>query len=100
MFVHTYKRRKYGKIANTMHSSQIRQGLRSNLTMGDLEADWHAIRKMNLDQVNAAARRLIGDGRFHLAMIGPAQQILPQIKQRGEAAVFPARSTPDRWKEA
>ena len=67
--------------------------------MEDLEADWQPIPTTSLEQVNEAARRLIGDGAFHLALIGPAQKILPQVDKRGPAAVFPFRTPPDRWLE-
>ena len=77
----------------------VSDGLLAGLEVEDLEADWHAIRTTSLDQVNQAAHRLIGDGDFHLALIGPAQEILPQVDKRGPAAVFPFRTPPDCWKE-
>lgn len=75
----------------------VAHGLRAHLSLEDLENDWHVIRETSLDQTNAAARRLIGDGTFHLALIGPAREILSQIKDRGVVGVFPFRRPPDRW---
>ena len=77
----------------------VSAGLWAGLEVEDLEADWQAIPTTSLEQVNEAARRLIGDGAFHLALIGPAQKILPQVDKRGPAAVFPFRTPPDRWLE-
>ena len=77
----------------------VSDGLLAGLDVEDLEADWHAIPATSLEQVNQAARRLIGDGAFHLALIGPAQEILPQVDRHGPAAVFPFRTAPDRWLE-
>jgi len=79
-------------------ASVVAHGLRAGLAPEDLESDWHAIRDVSLDQVNAAARRLLGDGPFHLALIGPSRKILPMIADRGEAAVFRFRTCPDRWR--
>ena len=73
------------------------RGLAAGLSLDDLEAERDAYRAATLEQVNAAARRLIGDGAFRLALIGPARDILPQLDGRGEPAVFPFRSHPSRW---
>lgn len=75
----------------------VAHGLRAGLTPEDMESDWDAIRDVSLDQVNAAARRLLGEEPFHLALIGPSGKILPKVADRGEAAVFKFRSCPDRW---
>ena len=77
----------------------VSDGLLAGLDVEDLEADWHAIPATSLELVNQAAHRLIGDGAFHLALIGPAQEILPQVDKHGPAAVFPFRTPPDRWRE-
>lgn len=73
------------------------RGLAAGLSLDDLEAERGAYRQRTLEQVNAAARRLIGDGAFRLALIGPARDILPQLGGRGEPAVFPFHSHPSRW---
>ncbi len=73
------------------------RGLAAGLSLDDLEAERGAYRETTLEQVNAAARRLIGDGAFRLALIGPARDILPQLGGRGEPALFPFRSHPSRW---
>lgn len=75
----------------------VLNGLQSGLDVEVLESDWHAIRETSRETVNAAARRLIGDGRFHLALIGPAEKILPQVQANGEATVFPFKTTPKKW---
>jgi len=73
------------------------RGLAAGLSLDDLEAERGAYRDATLEQVNAAARRLIGDGAFSLALIGPAPDILPQLDGRGDRAVFPFRAHPSRW---
>ena len=75
----------------------VERGLRAGLSVGALEDDWQAIRSTPLSAVNEAARRLIGDGEFRLAVIGPARDVRPQIEGRGEIAQFPFRASPDRW---
>ena len=73
-------------------------GLYSGLNVADLESDWHSILEIPVEEVNQAARRLIGDP-FHLAMIGPAAELRSQVDSRGQIAVFPFGSTPDSWTE-
>lgn len=75
----------------------VASGLRAGLTIEDLQADWNRIRNTTLDDANRAVRRLVGDASFHLTTIGPAAKLLPQLKSRGEALVFPFRSRPDSW---
>jgi len=77
--------------------STVVHGLRAGIAIDDLELEWHAIRQISLEQLNAAARRIIGDNDFHLALVGPARMILPQIEGRGDAAIFPFTTTPDQW---
>ncbi len=72
-------------------------GLRSGLDPGQLEADWRSIPSMSLEAVNAAARRLIGDGRWRLAVIAPEKLVRGQLAGRGEISVIPFGATPDRW---
>jgi len=72
-------------------------GLRAGLAPETLEADWRSIPETPRAKVEAAARRLIGDGRFRLAVIGPARQLRPQLAARGEIAVFKFKTPPDRW---
>lgn len=74
-------------------------GLRAGLTIDQLEGDWPAIRDTRLEQVNEAAHRLIGESGFHLALIGPEEQVGPQIRDRGDVAVFPFRYSPNRWQD-
>lgn len=78
----------------------VLHGFQSGLGLARLEADWEALRSTPLEQVNAAARRLVGDGVFHLAVIGPARQIERQVDTRGGCAVFGFRTPPDRWPRA
>jgi zinc protease len=73
------------------------EGLRAGLTPDQLERDWLAYREAPLEEVNAAARRMIGDGTFRLAVIGPAETVGPQVQSRGRTEVFKFGSTPDRW---
>ena len=47
--------------------------------------------------VHAAARRLIGDGKFRLAVIGPARAVRPQVEPREQIDSFAFRAPPDRW---
>ncbi|MCK4283574.1 MAG: insulinase family protein [Candidatus Brocadiae bacterium] len=75
----------------------VERGLRAGLSVDALEDDWQAIRSTPLSAVNEAARRLIGDVEFRLAVIGPAREVRPQIEGRGEIARFPFRASPDRW---
>ena len=75
----------------------VEDALRSGLTLEDLESDWHALSDVSLDAVNAAARRLIGDGQFRLAVVGPAKTLLPHLQGRGTVEVFPFRQPPERW---
>ena len=77
--------------------SAVAAGLRAGLTIDDLQADWEKIRQLTLDDVNAAICRLVGDGVFHLSLVGPAEKLKGQFKSRGPAAVFPFRSQPDAW---
>lgn len=73
------------------------RGLAAGLRLDDLEAERQAYLNATLDEVNAAARRLIGDGAFHLALIGPADDLRPRLTGRGEPARFPFRSHPADW---
>ena len=70
-------------------------GLHAGLGLEDLEADWNSIPDITRDDVNAAARRLLGD--FRLALIGPADQLRSQVADRGSIAEFPFGSAPDCW---
>ncbi|HOX05063.1 MAG TPA: insulinase family protein [Planctomycetota bacterium] len=72
-------------------------GLRAGLDPERLEADWRSIPGMSLEAANAAARRIIGDGRFRLALVAPAAQARGQVEGRGDIAVIPHGATPDRW---
>jgi len=72
-------------------------GLRAGLAPEQLEADWQSIPAAPLEAVNAAARRILGDGRFRLALVAPAKQVRDALAGRGEIAVIPAGTTPDRW---
>lgn len=72
-------------------------GLRAGLSPKDLENDWRQIKETSLAEVNEAARCLIGDGVFQLAVIGPAKQLRPQLDAWDEIAVFPYSARPDRW---
>jgi zinc protease len=73
------------------------EGLRAGLAPEDLERDWLTYRQTSLAEVNAAAKRIVGDGKFRLAVIGPAEAIRPQVKDRGSAEVFKFGLNPDRW---
>ena len=75
----------------------VTDAMRAGLTLDEIEADWRAILLTDADAIGAAARRLIGDGRFHLAVIGPAESVLPAVAQRGTVAKFRFRDPPDRW---
>lgn len=75
----------------------VAAGMRAGLSAEALEADWQAYRSNSPDAVNAAARRLLGDCSFRLAVIGPARQLLPQLEASGAVAVFPFRTPPERW---
>lgn len=77
--------------------SHARKGLEAGLTLDDLETDHRLQREISLEKVNAAARRLLGDGAFHLALIGPAKKLRPAVEKRGEVVVIPFRSSPDNW---
>ncbi len=73
------------------------EGLRAGLTPEDLERDWLAYRRTTLAEVNAAAKRIVGNGKFRLAIIGPAEAIRPQVEDRGGVEVFRFGLNPDRW---
>ena len=75
----------------------VADGMRAGLTLDDIEADWRAILDTGADAIHAAARRLIGDGHFHLAVIAPAKEVLPAVADRGTVATFRFRNPPDRW---
>ena len=78
----------------------VADGLFAGTDVEQLEIDWQTIPALTVDEVNAAARRLIGDGDFRLAVIGPAAQIQPQVDHRGEASVFPFGTPPHRWQQS
>ena len=46
-------------------------------------------------RVDAALRRLVGDGDFRLAVIGPAKELRGQLE--GAVAIFPFKTRPERW---
>lgn len=71
--------------------------LRSGLPVERLEADWHAAREVPRDAVHAAARRLIGDGAFRLAVIGPEKVLRPQLEPRGRIDAMPFDAPPGHW---
>lgn len=73
------------------------QGLRAGLTTDDLDRDWHACRSTTPEQVHAAARRIVGDGRFRLAVVGPASEIRTQVREWGPSETFKASQPPNRW---
>lgn len=96
------RRNRYGALPLRLTSphavlSRAAAGLRAGLSPADLQRDWLCTRDARLEDVNAAARRIIGDGRFRLAVIGPAERIRPQVGDRGEVAVLKFRQPPDRW---
>jgi predicted Zn-dependent peptidase len=73
------------------------RGWEAGLDLSALEADWQALRTVPLEAVNAAARRLIGDARFYLTIVGPARELLPQLGGLGEPAVLRFAAPPDKW---
>jgi len=75
----------------------VTDAMRAGLTTDQIETDWRAILLTDTDAIGAAARRLIGDGRFHLAVIGPAKAVLPAVAGRGNVATFRFRDPPDKW---
>lgn len=75
----------------------VAHGHRAGLSIEDLEQRWASIRQTTLEETNAAAARLIGDRSFHVALIGPAKEVLPQVEGRGEALVRPFKAPPDEW---
>ncbi|MFH1707592.1 MAG: insulinase family protein [Planctomycetota bacterium] len=72
-------------------------GIRAGLAPGAQETDWRAYLTTPLEAVNAAARRIIGDGQFRLAVIAPAKAVQDQLAGWGRVEVFKARAMPDRW---
>jgi len=77
--------------------SRAAEGLRAGLSPAELESDWRAYRETSQEAVNAAARRLLGDLRFRLAVIGPADAVRDQLRDRGDCEVFGFGLDPDRW---
>ncbi len=84
----------------------VSDGLRAGLSAEALEEDWQAILTTPAEAVHAAARRLIGDGSFRLAVVGPAKAVRPQIEGlplfsrgagRGQIETFSHRAPPGRW---
>jgi predicted Zn-dependent peptidase len=71
--------------------------LQAGLTPEDMEKDWEALREMPRDRVHAAARRLVGTGDFHLAVIGPAKELRAQLGPDAAPAVFPFKTPPEGW---
>jgi zinc protease len=76
---------------------EVLEGLECGLSPEDLENDWAALLTTSVDAVNAAAQRLLGDRQFHLAVIGPAKELLPQCADFGPAEVRPFSAPPERW---
>jgi len=72
-------------------------GLRSGLSPEDLERDWLAYPSTSLEEVNAAAQRIVGDAKFRLAVVGPAEKVGSQLTDRGRAECFKFGLTPDHW---
>lgn len=72
-------------------------GLRAGLSQDDMETDWLAYKETSLDKVNAAARRLLGDGNFKMTLIGNAEKIRPQIDSTRKIEIFDFNLTPDKW---
>ena len=72
-------------------------GLRAGLALSDIEQDWKALRDTPGERIHAAVRRLMGDGDFHLAVIGPAKELGAQLDGDAPRAVFPFKTPPERW---
>jgi hypothetical protein len=72
-------------------------GLRAGLALSDIEQDWEALRDTPGERIHAAVRRLMGDGDFHLAVIGPAKELRAQLEGDAPQAVFPFKTPPERW---
>ncbi len=78
----------------------VAAGIRAGLDQDALEQDWHAYETMPLEKVNAAARRVIGDGEFRKTFVGPAQEIQRQVSAAGGVEIFPFKTMPDKWPHA
>jgi zinc protease len=72
-------------------------GLRSGISPEELERDWLAYRSTSLQEVNAAAKRIVGDAEFRLAVIGPGEQVGSEVAGRGRADRFKFGPRPDLW---
>ena len=77
----------------------VSHALRAGLSVEDLEEDWGRIMQTDRDLMNGAARRLLGDGSFRLALVGPADEIRRRVQDRGEHVVFKRTLMPDRWRD-
>lgn len=78
----------------------VLEGIQTGLDPRQLESDWQSVPHVRDDEVNEAARRLLGDNKFRLAVIGPAAQLKKQIENRGPVTTIPFGTPPDRWAAA